>query len=221
MNRVRGGFSLIELLVVIAIIAILAALLLPIFASVKEIGRQMACNNDMRQLDTGFQEYLSDWNYVYPGGGPLHRSDTSGGNPDGEWVISRRPNAQAAQNTMDIMNGGLWKYIRTLDTYKCPSDPHANSRPDPEHPQWQFGLSYSMNSALDYAVANQVRFPTKTVMLVCEGEGAGRAAISDGYFGYGIDFPADVHNGGCNLAFCDSHVKWYAWSQYTKLNWAK
>ena len=80
----RRGFTLIELLVVIAIIAILAAILFPLFISAKEKGRQASCLGNMRQLGDGFVLYMSDWN-GYPGGGPCGRADSSGTNPYGEW----------------------------------------------------------------------------------------------------------------------------------------
>lgn len=62
----RKGFTLIELLVVIAIIAILAAILFPVFTAVRLKGQQAACLNNMKQLGTAVYTYLSDWNETYP-----------------------------------------------------------------------------------------------------------------------------------------------------------
>jgi prepilin-type N-terminal cleavage/methylation domain-containing protein len=61
MNRHRTAFTLIELLVVIAIISILAAILLPVFASARETARKTACLSNERQLGTALQMYVQDY----------------------------------------------------------------------------------------------------------------------------------------------------------------
>ena len=60
-SRQRRGFTLIELLVVIAIIAILAAILFPVFAQAREKARSTACLNNLKQLGTANQMYMNDW----------------------------------------------------------------------------------------------------------------------------------------------------------------
>ena len=59
--RIRGGFTLIELLVVIAIIAILAAILFPVFAQARDKARQAACLSNTKQLALGVQMYSQDY----------------------------------------------------------------------------------------------------------------------------------------------------------------
>ncbi|HMS55365.1 MAG TPA: prepilin-type N-terminal cleavage/methylation domain-containing protein [Fimbriimonadaceae bacterium] len=62
----KKAFTLIELLVVIAIIAILAAILFPVFAQAKESARKTACVSNLKQIGVGFQLYMADSDDVYP-----------------------------------------------------------------------------------------------------------------------------------------------------------
>src|SRR5262245_38038059 len=64
--RCRRGFTLIELLVVIAIIAILAAILFPVFAQARAKARQAMCGSNMRQLGLAFMGYIQDYDETYP-----------------------------------------------------------------------------------------------------------------------------------------------------------
>src|SRR5256885_11655921 len=66
MPRKRPGFTLIELLVVIAIIAILAAILFPVFAGVKEKARQVSWMNNLKNIGTGTNMYVQDYDRTYP-----------------------------------------------------------------------------------------------------------------------------------------------------------
>jgi prepilin-type N-terminal cleavage/methylation domain-containing protein/prepilin-type processing-associated H-X9-DG protein len=73
----RRGFTLIELLVVIAIIAILAAILFPVFAQAREQSRATGCLSNLKQLSTGMMMYVQDYDELYPpsftGSGPTGR----------------------------------------------------------------------------------------------------------------------------------------------------
>ena len=72
MNRVNKAFTLIELLVVIAIIAILAAILFPVFAQARSKARQAACLSNMKQIGLGSMMYAQDYDEVMPGNTPLN-----------------------------------------------------------------------------------------------------------------------------------------------------
>jgi prepilin-type N-terminal cleavage/methylation domain-containing protein/prepilin-type processing-associated H-X9-DG protein len=65
-NEARSGFTLIELLVAIAIIAVIAAILFPVFASVRERGRRTVCQSNLKQIATAMQQYVQDNGGVYP-----------------------------------------------------------------------------------------------------------------------------------------------------------
>src|SRR5688572_25340306 len=65
-NSRKIGFTLIELLVVIAIIAILAAILFPVFARVRENARRAACQSNLKQIALGFHQYIQDYDHRFP-----------------------------------------------------------------------------------------------------------------------------------------------------------
>jgi prepilin-type N-terminal cleavage/methylation domain-containing protein len=66
MRRTAKGFTLIELLVVIAIIAILAAILFPVFARAREKARQSSCLSNVKQITLGTQMYVQDYDEKFP-----------------------------------------------------------------------------------------------------------------------------------------------------------
>jgi len=65
-SRVRKGFTLIELLVVIAIIAILSAILFPVFARVRETARSSSCLSNLKQIGLAIEQYKQDYDGYYP-----------------------------------------------------------------------------------------------------------------------------------------------------------
>src|SRR5512142_2638021 len=86
MLRGRKAFTLIELLVVIAIIAILAAILFPVFAQAREAARKTSCLSNTKQLGLAVMQYVQDYDESYPMNSwdtpPLGLKDTDSGNPN-------------------------------------------------------------------------------------------------------------------------------------------
>jgi prepilin-type N-terminal cleavage/methylation domain-containing protein/prepilin-type processing-associated H-X9-DG protein len=113
-SRPSTGFTLIELLVVIAIIAILAAILFPVFAQAREKARQASCLSNEKQIANAMLMYGQDYDEL------LFPYRTRAANP-----FAGRPNvsAQAAGNT--FFNHLLDTYIKSYDVWKCPSNPDA------------------------------------------------------------------------------------------------
>lgn len=212
MKNTKHGFTLIELLVVIAIIAILAAILFPVFTSAKEKARQVSCMSNMGQLGKGFMMYLDDHNGMFPSGGGCGEGD------DWVWLVQfgRR---------IDVTRGSLYKYVKTPKVYVCPS----YVAPIPA--RRNIGLTYSLNSYLSHgkdgsnpyggdavlgkftrATTSMIRNPSRTIMLVDEGAGSVNTndgtiiPIDDGWFEVGSNSPTIAHCGGANFAYCDGRA---------------
>jgi prepilin-type N-terminal cleavage/methylation domain-containing protein/prepilin-type processing-associated H-X9-DG protein len=105
----RRGFTLIELLVVIAIIAILAAILFPVFAQAREKARQAGCMSNLKQIGMALMQYSQDWDESHPGVwfGPASRA---------AW--SQPSDATLFYKWMDA----IYPYVKNEQVFNCPSD---------------------------------------------------------------------------------------------------
>jgi len=211
----RKGFTLIELLVVIAIIAILAAILFPVFAKAREKARQTSCLSNMKQIQLGVLMYASD--------------------NDGQYVAQTRPIAGVGGN-------GVWwmmpiqPYLKNWDLMLCPSyrcsyggvgtwtgagfcgdTPGGTSTCD-QPPRQRFVGGYGINAgdtwsgAWDPGPAGQkesiITMPAETVFLAESHCIVARSPFSGNWPGYRACRGNPMHNEGINIAFCDGHVKW-------------
>jgi prepilin-type N-terminal cleavage/methylation domain-containing protein/prepilin-type processing-associated H-X9-DG protein len=118
MTNQRRGFTLIELLVVIAIIAILAAILFPVFAQAREKARAITCVSNQKEVSLGILMYVQDYDENFPKA-DFWDTNTSFGN---YYLWSSQLCVQP--------------YIKNLDIYKCPDDSFPGEITDPNY----FGL---------------------------------------------------------------------------------
>lgn len=169
-NMKRRGFTLIELLVVIAIIAILAAILFPVFVTAKERGRQARCISNQKQLALAFFGYSDDNDGFLPCSARRYYYDLGGTETDPnkivDWTGQRWsskdsgdvPNTDKGQSGVPACNvryGSLWKcgYCRNVAVFNCPSDINLPSylsqkKNGINSETGGFGVTYSMNEQL-------------------------------------------------------------------------
>lgn len=194
-----AGFTLIELLVVIAIIAILAAILFPVFANARERGRQTACLNNLKQLGLAFNQYLDDNNGRMPSLARGYFGTTN------DWCGSLDTFRPVVPE-----QGSLWPYVKDRKVFVCPTDSKkkAEQISGTEDEKKQFALSYSVNGVLhlrhlDTALGNR---SSATVMLAMH---EARTTINDGLYLWkdnNNDIPANVHYDGTSIVYCDGHA---------------
>jgi prepilin-type N-terminal cleavage/methylation domain-containing protein len=206
-RRSKRGFTLIELLVVIAIIAILAAILFPVFAKAREAARKTSCSSNLKQIATGMLMYVQDYDEVYPAAyaiqaGALQPAD--GDTQHWSWSMERvdsgyiaRTQALQAQNA--TMRGILQPYIKNSQVFKCPS--MSNTTFPTSHYEAKMSLTATSTG---YAMAS-LQYPAQQLMVF-------EAYANHGDKGY--HNPNSTNDASHMCAFNDGHVKLMRLSSY-------
>ena len=206
MKQKTSGFTLIELLVVIAIIAILAAILFPVFANAKEHARQAKCLSNLKQLSIAFITYRDDNEGGMPSAGTYldaENIDWCGCAQCGELVYPRF--------------GALWPYAKSAGIFVCPTDRGREAKCVTGKPR-DYALSYSMNWKLHYQKLDSLAPRRLSRLLVLLHED--RDTINDGLFLWDTwnnhDIPDKVHYDGTTAAYADGHAKWVSFDNLVK-----
>ncbi len=225
MQHYRKGFTLIELLVVIAIIAILAAILFPVFAQAREKARQTSCLSNLKQQGTAVYMYVQDYDETFPLA--LYLS-----------VQSTGPCAQVSYNE-------IIPYQKNAQIEKCPSDstplnvnnavaalapllggaiPVCNNQPPLQEVSYQPNYSvlvFPPNLLPSPVSSNPVtlaslEYPAETSMLT---DSDVMLSLSDPHFPFPLSTPIQArHNTQVNSVYADSHAKVVHTKAYTDAN---
>jgi prepilin-type N-terminal cleavage/methylation domain-containing protein/prepilin-type processing-associated H-X9-DG protein len=203
LRRAACGFTLIELLVVIAIIAILAAILFPVFQSVRENARRIACASNEKQIGLGLLQYVQDYDECLP-----LAADSNDGS--GITSVINPFNGNGTARQFDMADSTLQPYLKNTQIWLCPDDSAGQAR----------GLSYAVNRCVvtDEDAVTHRRFgrplayfdaPASWILFAEEAHTTYNTT-DDGLLN--IQFVTNQmstrHQQGSNFAWLDGHVKW-------------
>ena len=206
------GFTLIELLVVIAIIAILAAILFPVFARAREKARQASCSSNVKQCTLAALMYIQDYDEMIQGWQVRNFGDSPCNNQQGLW------------------HHHIWNpYVKNWQIWICPSTGRENGK---NCGSWMnvpevrsHGTSYALNCDRNFlgcacSARTALILRVSEYFMLMEGVGGGgrpwlrpNPNAPPPYGGCATD-PLDAHNEGINISYFDGHVKWIKGSRF-------
>ncbi|HZP81071.1 MAG TPA: DUF1559 domain-containing protein [Chthonomonadaceae bacterium] len=211
----RNAFTLIELLVVIAIIAILAAILFPVFSQAREKARAISCLSNCKQMGLAIHLYAQDYDEGYPFG---HMEDMHGMGDAPSWIESVQP------------------YIKSRLLHRCPSDasPLWNASEEPRETSYGLNAYFTPNHPPYYGIRMaQITAPAQCILVAELADPVNEDHFMPMVWGNPprVDAPEEAeeqwdvekaepksvairrHQGGANYVFAEGHAKWHRFAQ--------
>jgi prepilin-type N-terminal cleavage/methylation domain-containing protein/prepilin-type processing-associated H-X9-DG protein len=234
------GFTLIELLVVIAIIALLAAILFPVFARARENARKSSCQNNLKQIGIGLTQYLQDYDESMPA---QQRDVGNNGQDVNTYASGTTDNSGTASVQGNNWIKNVQPYVKSWQTFTCPSANASTGYPPTGNSNTNYlanGVAFSdpSSTAAPIIPRNISSIPESSKLIwVQEGSGRMRNALMRPYLTtYGtspalssfVTWNANqstyyranrVHFDGGNLLFTDGHVKWKPQTQVCRVDY--
>lgn len=220
----RRGFTLIELLVVIAIIAILAAILFPVFARARENARRTSCLSNLKQIGLGIMQYNQDYDERYPTwvemGNSCNATDDAG-KPCRKFSV-------IPDNDGDGVNWGngfkktwmdfIHPYTKSAQIFVCPSTKVRDQDPSYGYSigisGGKFGSYFNSGVRKNNAPVSmaQVLRPSEIIMVLDQNNSyavyASPRSIQQNLTSSTYRDTVIRHLEGTNMAYADGHVKW-------------
>ena len=201
---------MIELLVVIAIIALLAAILFPVFARAKAAAKKTQCLSNLKQIGSALMLYMADSDDLFPWAiDPIDRVHSD--------IWSSFPDFQAQIPYMPYLHEAVMPYVKSKEIFHCPSDagtnvlddrPFISFRTSPSMFQ-TYGTSYFFRTEIAFKVYSQDRFqfPANVNVLFdaaghWHGDGGAMNDNEDGFF-----FGLKLRGFRYNTLYGDMHAK--------------
>jgi prepilin-type N-terminal cleavage/methylation domain-containing protein/prepilin-type processing-associated H-X9-DG protein len=220
----RSGFTLIELLVVIAIIAILAAILFPVFAKAREKARQSSCLSNEKQISLAILQYAQDYDERFPVG--CARATTWY-----YWPMAVSPYMKNSQIMLcPSRSSGTYTSGKDVIGEGYPAAGAGNQHYS-EYPQYGMNILIAPDNAAGISLG-VVQAPADAVMMgeanwYTDGAAGNPTNYANGSWWiaapvYTLPYAGRwviPHNDGRNLSFCDGHSKWYGKLTDTQLDW--
>ncbi len=180
----QKGFTLIELLVVIAIIAILAAILFPVFATAREKARQISCASNLKQLGLGYLQYEQDNDEMFP-------------------VLA--DNGFPGTLAKPVAQWAVYPYVKSANVYHCPDDSSVNSNAGSSY-RYNTNMQGSSTQVISPAIS--VAMMDGAAQTGTDNNGSYGLNVDDGLASYWNRI-AVRHVGKTllNVLFIDGHVK--------------
>jgi prepilin-type N-terminal cleavage/methylation domain-containing protein/prepilin-type processing-associated H-X9-DG protein len=228
----QKGFTLIELLVVIAIIAILAAILFPVFAQAKEAAKKATCLSGVKQDVLAHCMYLSDYDDVMILSPQYWYSQMDGAQCDAYWWWGRQnlgasckaPNWNIVGG-IDLSKGLLSPYTKSGDIFGCPSAVDgtgtANIQGGASSTALGVGMSINVTTGATPMSSTSIGHPAETILVADSGyldtnNTPGTYGNVDGFYRPGKNLFATqwplayihgIHASKANVGWCDGHAK--------------
>jgi prepilin-type N-terminal cleavage/methylation domain-containing protein len=214
----RHAFTLIELLVVIAIIAILAAILFPVFAQAREKARAASCLSNCKQIGLATMQYIQDYDETFMAQGINAATGTNDGYP----LVG---SGLAGANPFNYKDEVL-PYSKNEQIWLCPTNiPNGSLTVTPPNVGYHMNGNVIIPAGLSLAAVNA---PASLFIMRESGRGFvfNRAylrpipGLCDDVVAYETGSPLTnymPHSLGYNLPFADGHAKWYRSTQAQKL----
>lgn len=212
----RRAFTLIELLVVIAIIAILAAIIFPVFANAKASAKKTKCISNLSQIGKGILLYMADSDDIFPHG--LDASDKFATE-----IWNGHPEWQARIPYMPLLHEALEPYVKGKEVFRCPADDGTyvldNHFPQPFNTRpsmyEKHGMSYLFRTEIAFRQFSQTSFRLPAdVNVLFDGGGHWHGSRPATQPTDSFDtFLANLRAYRYNVLYGDMHVKSLTYSQ--------